>query len=190
MLGALQTLVIRISRTWWLYLPVVLIFAASLMMLNRIGAEFPAHAAGAIPFDLQNGLVAAEVYTQVAGYTDEARRLYLTFTLIDYAFPFFAGLFIAATVAFALRNGLPGTYESVVRRRLLPLLMLGTLFDWLENVSAAAAIWLFPREIGWLPWALVAAKRCKLLFATGGNLLMLLALLAWAGRQALALVRR
>ncbi|MBN8279216.1 MAG: hypothetical protein J0M16_01260 [Gammaproteobacteria bacterium] len=190
MLDALQNLVVRISRTWWLYFPVVLIFAGSLMALNRIGAEFPAHAAGAMPFDLQNGLATAEVYPQVAGYTDQARSLYLTFTLIDYAFPFFAGLFIAATVAFALRNGFPDTYGAVVRRRLLPLLMLGTLFDWLENVSAAATIWLFPREFGWLPWALVAAKRCKLLFATGGNVLMLLSLLAYAGRRGLALLRR
>jgi hypothetical protein len=65
------------------------------------------HAAGNQPFDLQNALTPAEVYPQLATWTENARTLYYAFTLIDYAFPFFAGLFIAATAAFALRVSLP-----------------------------------------------------------------------------------
>ena len=40
MLGRLQDFVLRISRTWWLYLGVVVIFAGSLQSLMRIGARF------------------------------------------------------------------------------------------------------------------------------------------------------
>lgn len=187
MLASLQALAIRASGTWWLYLPLVLLFAGSLQALMQIGAAFPPHSSGAAPFDLQNDLTAVEVYPQVAAYSPRARELYLAFTLIDYAFPFLAGLFIMATVAFGLRHGLPGVYATVVKHRLLPLLMVAALFDWAENVAAAAAIYLFPREFTWLPPLLVLAKQCKLALAGLGNGIMALALLAalarWLARQ-------
>jgi hypothetical protein len=181
MLGRLQDLVIRISKTWWLYLIVVTLFIGSLQALMRIGELFPEYAAGAVPFDLQNDLQPAQVYPQVAGYTEQARQLYYAFTLIDYAFPFFAGLFIAATTAFGLRYSLPRVYEALVSRKLLPVLMLATVFDWLENVAAASAIVMYPDEISWLPGVLVFAKKCKLGFMVFSNGAMLLAVLAAAG---------
>lgn len=162
MLGRLQDLILRVSRTWWLYLVVVVLFTGSLQSLMRIGDRFPAHAGGALPFDLQNDLRADQVYPQLAGYTEQARELYYAFTLIDYAFPFFGGLFITATVAFALRNSLPRIYDTLVARKLLPLLMLATAFDWLENVAALSTIVLYPMEVSWLPTLLVVAKKWKL----------------------------
>lgn len=187
MLGRLQDLVIRISKTWWLYLIVLFLFIGSLQVLMRIGERFPAYAAGAVPFDLQNDLQADQVYAQVAGYTDQARELYYAFTLVDYAFPFFAGLFITATVAFALRYGVPRFYEALVARKLLLVLMLATAFDWLENVLAGLVIALYPAETAWLPGLLVAAKKCKLAFMWVSNGAMLLAVLTaagtWLGRR-------
>jgi len=181
MLGRLQDLAIRISKTWWLYLIVFGLFFGSLQALIRIGEVFPAHAAGATPFDLQNGLRAAQVYTQIAGYTETARQLYYAFMLIDFAFPFFAGLFITTTIAFSLRYSLPGFYEALVARKLLLLPMLATAFDWLENVAAGSAIVLYPREVGWLPGLLILAKQCKLGLMMAGNGAMFLALLVAAG---------
>lgn len=181
MLGRLQDLAIRISRTWWLYLIVLVLFVGSLQALMRIGERFPEYAAGAAPFDLQNDLQAAQVYPQLAGYTEQARELYYAFTLIDYAFPFFAGLFITATVAFGLRNGLPRVYEALVARKLLLVLMLATTFDWLENVAAVSTIVLYPTEVGWLPAVLVLAKKCKLGFIVVSNGAMFIAVLAAAG---------
>jgi hypothetical protein len=181
MLGRLQDLAIRISKTWWLYLIVLVLFVGSLQALMRIGDRFPEYAAGAMPFDLQNDLQPAQVYPQVAGYTEQARELYYAFTLIDYAFPFFAGLFITATVAFALRYSLPRVYEALVARRLLLVLMLATAFDWLENVAAVSAIVMYPGEVSWLPGLLVLAKKCKLGFIVVSNGAMFLAVLAAAG---------
>ena len=149
--------------------------------LTRIGKKFPAFAGGAVPFDLQNDLRADQVYTQLAGYTQPARELYYAFTLIDYAFPFFAGLFIAATVAFALRTGLPGVYREVLSRKLLLVLLLPTAFDWLENVSAVSVILLYPTEVRWLPLLLVAAKKCKLATLVVSNAAMAGVVLVAAG---------
>jgi len=190
MLGRLQDLAIRISRTWWLYLIVLVLFVGSLRALMRIGDLFPAYAAGVLPFDLQNDLQAVQVYPQLAGYTEQARQLYYAFTLIDYAFPFFAGLFITATVAFALRYSLPRVYDALVTRRLLPVLMLATAFDWLENVAAVSAIVLYPGEISWLPGLLVLAKKGKLGCIVVSNGAMLLAVLAAAGTWAARRIAR
>ncbi|MEO7387306.1 MAG: hypothetical protein ABIX37_10255 [Gammaproteobacteria bacterium] len=189
MLGRLQDLAIRISRTWWLYLIVVVLFAGSLQALTRIGERFPLYAAGAVPFDLQNGLQATQVYPQIAGYTAQARELYYAFTLIDYAFPFFAGLFITATVAFALRNSLPRLYVALVARKLLLVFMLPTAFDWLENVAAVSAIVLYPTEMDWLPALLVLAKKCKLGLVLASNVAMSAALVIAAGSWIMKKVR-
>ena len=190
MLDRLQAFAIRISRSWWLYLTVLGLFIGSLQALTRIGALFPAYAAGAIPFDLQNGLLPEQVYAQLANYSDSARQLYYAFTLIDYAFPFFAGLFMTATVAFALRNSRPKLYDALVARRLLLVLMIATAFDWLENVTAVAAIALYPMEISWLPGLLVLAKKCKLAFMVVSNAAMFAALLYAAGHWLVGKLRR
>jgi hypothetical protein len=190
MLGRLQEFVLRVSRTWWLYLGVLFLFVGSLLALTRIGQQFPAFAGGAIPFDLQNDLQPDQVYTQLAGYTEPARELYYAFTLIDYAFPFFAGLFITATVAFAVRNGLPGVYAAVLSRKLLLVLMLPTAFDWLENVSAVSAILVYPTEVGWLPLLLVATKKCKLATLVVSNVVMTGVVLVAAGAWLVRRLRR
>lgn len=181
MLGRLQALILHISRTWWLYLAVVLLFVGSLQALMQIGARFPAVAGGASPFDLQNELVASAVYPQLAGYTDQALRLYYAFNLIDYGFPLFAGLFISATVAFSLRNSAPRFYDALVARKLLLVLMIATACDWLENLAAIATITLYPTEYDWLPVLLVTAKKFKLGFMVLSNGVMLAALLFAAG---------
>jgi hypothetical protein len=174
-------MVLRISRIWWLYLVVLAVFSGSLQALMRIGNRFPDVAGGAMPFDLQNDLQADQVYSQLAGYTEQARELYYVFTMIDFAFPLFAGLFITATVAVALRNSLPRFYETLVDRKLLLVLMLATAFDWLENLAAMATITLYPTEFGWLPVLLVIAKKFKLALMVLSNGAMLAAVLIAAG---------
>jgi hypothetical protein len=177
MLSRLQDFVVSISRTWWLYLTVFALFAGSLRALTIIGARFPEFAAGAEPFDLQHFLQASEVYPQLAGYTAQARELYYAFTLIDFAFPFFAGLFVAATIAFALRSSVPRFYQMLVTRKLLLLPMLTTGFDWLENLTIISLIGLYPTTVGWLAVLLVVAKKFKLVGVLLGYVSMLVSLL-------------
>jgi hypothetical protein len=182
--SALNQLVIRTSRSAWRFLAVTGIAVIAITLLNRIGKAFPAAAGGAAPFDLQNGLTSGEVVAQLAGYTELARWMYYVFTMIDYVFPFAAGLSLAAAGAFALRNGFPAVYQAFEQRRLFPLFLLGTAFDWCENVAALAAIWSYPGDVQTIATLLVIAKRLKLACVIATQLAVAL-LLAGAGVRAL-----
>jgi hypothetical protein len=162
MAAALQRLIVRISATGTWYVAVLVVAVGSFMALMRIGAAFPAVAAGAGPFDLQNGLAAGDVYRQLSGWTPAARQLYFLFSAVDWVFPLAAGLGLAATIAFCLRTSAPRAYAWLSGRTLLPLLLAPTAFDWLENIFAVAAVATYPQGPAWLPAALVAAKRAKL----------------------------
>lgn len=181
MLARLQSLIVHTSASGWLYLAVAVLFVGALAGLQAIGTAFSAHAGGALPFDLQNGLRPAEVYGQLAGYSARARQLYGWFALLDFAFPFFAGLFVAATVTFLLRRNLPRWYAWLTGRHLLPVFFLATACDWLENLVALTLIGLYPAEVSWLPAVLVAVKRLKLAFtaASQGVMILLLVYGAW-----------
>jgi hypothetical protein len=187
--SALNRLIVRTSSSPLLFVAATLVMVATLAAILRIGAGFPAVAGGAEPFDLQNGLTAADVLRQLPGYTDEARRQYALFTAIDYVFPFAAGLFLAAVIAFCLRRSFPRVYAALEARRLLPVLMLATLFDWCENVLVLAAIQSWPDTPAALATAIVVAKRLKLacVFLSQGLaafLLLVTAVRALLGRRA------
>lgn len=187
MLRRLNQLVIRISTSGWLFIATTVVAFGSLGILNQIGAAFPAHAGGAQPFDLQNGLTTGQVFAQIAGYTEQARRLYYLFTAIDYVFPLAAGLFLAAAGAFGLRHGLPAIYATLAQRQLFPLFLLGSAFDWCENVAALTAIVGYPDAPAVVPALLVGAKRLKLFFVLLTNglvaVLLLVAAARWLGRR-------
>lgn len=187
MLRALNRLIIRVSGSGWLFALTTVLAFGSLALLMQIGEAFPAVAGGAQPFDLQNELTPDEVLGQLPGYTAEARRLYLQFTAIDFLFPFAAGLFLAAIAAFSMRHGFPAPYGWLTARNLLPILMLGTLFDWCENVAAVSAIYAWPDTSAALASALVTAKKLKLTLVIASQLLAALLLLAaaasWIGRS-------
>lgn len=179
MIQALNQLVIRTSKSGWRFAAVTAVAVAAIRALTRIGTAFPAATGGVAPFDLQNGLTAAEVVQQLAGYTELARWMYYVFTLIDYVFPFAAGLALAAAGAFALRHGFPSVYRTFEARGLFPLFLLGTAFDWCENIAAITAIWRYPGDVSIVAALLVAAKRAKLACVVATQLAVAL-LLIWS----------
>lgn len=179
---ALQRLIVRISAIGSWYVVVLAVATVSFTALMRIGAAFPAVAAGAAPFDLQNGLVAGDVYPQLSGWTPAARQLYFVFSAVDWIFPLAAGLFLAATVAFCLRTSAPQAYAWLTGRTLLPLLLAPTAFDWLENTFAVATVATYPQGPAWLPAALLVAKRAKLAGLAVVQTLMFGMVLYTAGR--------
>jgi hypothetical protein len=160
----LNQLIIRISKSGWLYVIVFAGFFGTLQALQRIADRFPERAAGAVPFDLQNQLTTEQIFPQLAGYTDEAFRLYYVFTAIDYFFPLFAGLFLGATAAFLLRHSLPRWYAIAEQKNLFLLFLLATLFDWLENITLLSVIVGYPNELSTIETLAVAAKMGKLGF--------------------------
>jgi hypothetical protein len=127
---------------------------------------------------------------QLPGYTGQARRQYFVFTAIDYVFPFAAGLFLAAIGAFCLRRAFPAVYAALAGRDLLPLLMLSSLFDWCENVAAITAITAWPGTTAAMATAVVVAKKLKLGFLVVTQTLVLLLMLATAGRWIAGKLRR
>lgn len=178
MTGVLNRLVIRVSGSGWLYAATLAIFALSLLALLRIGNSFAAAAGGLQPFDMQNEITAAEVLAQLPAYAGEAGRLYWLFTAVDYVFPLAAALFLAATAAFCLRRSFPQVYSAMASRGLLPVFMIGGLFDWAENLSALAAILTYPDTAPALATTLVVAKRAKLTLVIATQMLVLLLLVA------------
>lgn len=84
--------------------------------------------------------MAADVPVQLAAYSDAARRVYGAFLVLDMVFPLAAGLVVAAIIAFGLRQVSPAIYLSMDRKKLWPVLLVATAFDWVENVTALALI--------------------------------------------------
>lgn len=180
-MNALNSVIIRISKSGWLYVFVFAGFFGTLQALLRIGQRFPELAADAVPFDLQNRLTVEQIFTQLAGYTEEAFQLYYVFTAIDFFFPLFAGLFLGATVAFLLRHSLPRWYAIAEQKNLFVLFLLATLFDWLENITLLSVMAGYPNELSTIATLAVAAKIGKLTFVLLFQGLTVLLLIFCAG---------
>ena len=162
MLEQLNQLIIRCSFSRWKFGLITLGFFGSLRLLLFIGEKFKTYANGALPFDLQNSLTSEDVFAQLDNYTEQAFLLYYVFTAIDYAFPLLAGLFQAVIWAYVLRHNLPRWYETGLQRNLFVLLLIPTLFDWLENIALLATILAFPAELHSAADAAVIVKQAKL----------------------------
>ena len=184
MLGKLNGFIISCSQSWWKFLLIFLGQTGSLQLLARITRQFPAVAAGAEPSDMQNELTDGQIFTQLEGYTAEAFDLYAQFQLIDYFFPLFAGLLLATVCAFSLRIAAPRLYATAEQNNLFLLLLVPTLFDWLENISLLRVVTAWPEQAQLAANFAVWAKMGKLstmsvAFAVTGALL-LAAATSWA----------
>ena len=174
-------LVIRTSRSPWLFVnSAVFAFGSLAFVFMNINVPFEA-TVGAQMFDFQNDLTTDQIFVQLANYDDEARSLYHAFLFVDFYFPFFAGLFMAAAGAFALRYLSPGAYEAVRIRNLFAVFLIPTICDWSENIFALTVVNAWPEPLGWAATGLVLAKKGKLagvIFFQGVVLLSLVLALA------------
>lgn len=185
--GIINRFIVDCSQSWW---KVLLLFAgqtATMQVLTAITERFPEHANGAIPFDMQHTLTAGQVFEQLAGYTEHAFSDYLLFQAVDFVFPLLAGLFLASMCAFGLRHAAPRWYEYANSRNLFTLLLLATLFDYLENLNFLWVTGAWPEQATLAAQLGVLAKKCKLLFMGLAFALTGLSLLGaaarWAGRK-------
>jgi hypothetical protein len=178
-------LIIRFSRSWPLFLlAAVVTFGSLYLFMGVIQPRFETLTGGAVPYDLQNELTVEQVYTQLATYPAEARQLYYVFSAIDFAFPLFASLFLAAITAFSLRYLWPTAYDWIGEHKLWWLLLVPALFDWAENIFALTVITNYGQELRGAAAAMIYAKMGKLTLVTLSQLLgwslLLLATLKWA----------
>jgi len=162
MLQRLNAFILWCSKTWW---AVALLFAGqfgTMRILNGITEAFPAQTAGDIPFDMQNSLTTEQVFTQLSGYSDAAFASYYVFQAVDFAFPLFGGLFLAAVCAFAVRHATPGWYAFAAARNGFVLILLATAFDYLENVGMLWTVSAWPEQVQAAAQLGVTAKLAKL----------------------------
>jgi len=184
----LNDLIIRCSQSWWLFLlSVIVAFGSLFAVFGPVQVAFAELTGGLTPFDFQNSLSIAEIFEQLADWNEAAVQLYYAFSFVDFFFPFFAGLFLAAIAAFSLRHLSPRASARVASRRLFPLLMLGTAFDWLENLCALFVVGRYPAEMTAAAGLLVVAKQGKLTAVLVSQLiawtLLLLAAGMWVRRR-------
>jgi hypothetical protein len=187
MLIAINRFIVDCSQSWW---KVLLLFAgqtATMQVLMAIEGRFPSITEGDVPFDMQNSLRPEQVFEQLAGYTEQAFSDYYLFQLVDFAFPLLAGLFLASVCAFALRHAIPGWYKVAVAKNLFVLLLLATLFDYLENLNFLWVIASWPEKAELAAQLGVLAKQGKLASMMTGftltGLFLVIALLRWVGRK-------
>lgn len=162
MLNQLNRFIVNCSRSWWKILLLLAGQMGTMQFMNNITRQFPAVSAGNIPFDMQHELTAAQIFTQLEGYSDEAFSLYYRFQALDFLFPLFAGLFLATVFAFALRHAAPGWYAVANARNLFVLMLVVTLFDYLENIHLLWVVSVWPETPDLVAQLAVAAKRAKL----------------------------
>jgi len=155
-------LVVRVSHSAFLWLmSTVFAFGSLLFVFMNINVPFE-DKVGAQMFDFQNELTVEQIFAQLPYYDEQVRALYNAFLFIDFYFPFFAGLTLAAAAAFAWRFLAPEYYEKFRNRSLFSLFLIPTLFDWSENLSAIVVVGAYPEELAWAATALVLFKKGKL----------------------------
>ena len=176
----MNNLIVLTSRSGWLYLLSIVVTFGSLFFafgnLNAVMLDLTGHDL----FDMQNALTVTQVFQQSQTYTPEAQQLYYAFSFVDFFFPFFAALFMAATAAFAIRHGLPAFFSKMNDASLFTLLLTPALFDWLENIFAIIVVSGFPEQRETAASLMVLAKKAKLGAIVAVQLIVLGALLASA----------
>jgi len=180
-------LVIRVSQSASLWImSTVFAFGSLYFVFLNINVPFEA-IVGAQMFDFQNQLTVEQIFAQLPNYDEHARALYTAFMFIDFYFPFFAGLVMAAATAFALRHLSPGFYENLNDKKLFAAFLIPTLFDWGENISAIITVGAYPEELTAAATALVLCKKGKLatvmLFQAIAFLSLIAAALKWLGTK-------
>lgn len=187
MLSAINNFIVNCSASWWKTLLLLAGQSAAFRGMNAITTRFPEITAGDIPFDMQNDLRPEQVFTQLAGYTEQAFSDYYLFQAIDFAFPLLAGLFLACLFTFGLRHAAPRFYAYATARNLLVLMLLPVMFDYLENINLLWAVTAWPERADLAAQLGVLAKQAKLAtlytaFALTG-LALLGAAVRWVGRR-------
>jgi hypothetical protein len=188
-MNALNSLVVRFSRSAGLFiLSAIVTFGALFLVFFPINVAFAELTGGLQPFDFQNALTVEQIFEQLPLYSESAKQLYIAFSYVDYFFPFFASLFLAALACFSLRHLSPKAYDWMNAKNLFALFFLSCAFDWAENCFALTVIFSWPEKMTTTANLLVLAKKGKLTFVIFFQavtwILFALAALKWAGRKA------
>jgi hypothetical protein len=135
------------SWRWWVVSTTVFVAFAAVFFGTRAPFSIPTveSTCGQPPPDVRFTSSAAEVNDFLSACGATGRSAYTNMQLADLAYPTVFGLFLTTSLAVALRR-LGSRGPVVVGLAMLP--MLGTAFDYLENVFAWRALAAFPEPSG------------------------------------------
>jgi hypothetical protein len=130
---------IALSCRWWSVALVVALNFAAFRVLFILEERFVAQTGTAL-FDTQNDLTVSRIIEQLPLYQGDARAAYYAFATFDFLFPLIAGIFLALIWTLLLRwNHHPGAHRLLSAGFPL-LILLTTVWDWLENLSLLAIV--------------------------------------------------
>lgn len=133
-MNSLTRYIVTISQKWWAVLLVFSLNFASFGILFSLEDQFEAITHVPV-YDTQNNLTSELVLEQLPLYTGEARDAYLRFAAFDFVFPLVAGVFVTLMWILLLRLNTWQLPQKLLLWNVPLLALLGTLWDWLENVS-------------------------------------------------------
>lgn len=135
----LQNGLLKISRNWILFVVMLVVNFASFTILFALEDQFEA-LTGMPVYDTQNALTTTQIREQLPLYQGEALNAYLRFAAFDFVFPLVSAVFIAVVCTLLLRLNRLKIAQTLLRWRLPLVVLLITLFDYLENVFLLAVL--------------------------------------------------
>ncbi len=168
--GNLHNFILNCSRSWWKTILLIACFALTMGQLFAVTGEFPGLAINSslgeavVPFDMQNDLTPAQLYEQLAVWSEASFSRYTWFQIVDFIFPLAGGLMSAVLAALGLRLLSDKYYALAVSRKLFLAFLIATCFDWLENIGFIGVLIAWPQEAMAAAHFAILAKKCKLFF--------------------------
>ena len=143
-----------------------LTFLAAMCVFSLFGVvlvpAFQAASDGLYPIDMSFPTTPEVIYTQLAHYSAESRRIYRWFFVVDLVWPpLLASLFslLWCWLATGTRHPLP---SRMIAAGVLLLPWAEALLDWTENIGFITLIEIYPTEVTALAWITGSVKHLKL----------------------------
>jgi hypothetical protein len=160
----------------------ILIFLATFIFINAVvlswaGAQIAAYSDGLGPLDLQFSYSPDTAYSMVEGYGEEGRSFYRMIDLtVDVIYPIVTLFLFAGLIIFTYSRAFP---DRPVLKNLALVSVVGTLFDFLENVGVVIMLSTYPNRMDVVAQLTSLFTTAKWIFAVGGMLIAAIGLIAW-----------
>jgi hypothetical protein len=175
MLLTISSALHRFARGWIILVLFVLDASFMGLVLPMVQGLMKMDSGGPGPLDLMLFYTPAKAYEMISAYGEYGRSFYRNVELtVDILYPIVYTLFFALLVSWLFQRGFPPGSRM---QRLNVWYLGGWLFDLLENLGIVGMLTLFPAAPAWLAWLTAGFTFLKWIFAGGGMLLLLIALL-------------
>jgi hypothetical protein len=146
--------------------------------------EFTAKTGVSGILDLQTGFSYESAYQQIGNYGEEGIQIYNYIQIVDTIFPIAFGMGLLCFLSFLLKKLSPDN-KKLTTLALLPL--IGTLFDFLENIGIFLMIRLYPQPFTTLAGGVKVIGIIKMIgygFGfTGISIVLILLFIRWIKKK-------